>query len=285
MKLQSIQPLLFRLSYFKYVADDPKCPKISFDKTQYVYRILLIDKGALDVCMGGRTERLKAGDALYLLPGEIYRLFPCKEDFALYNLFFDFLDDRPIQANNHTACVFMNYYDARLCLPRIAFENAAILNQSGIFKNVSCENALRSLLYQDPADALYCFYGRAALFSVISDLLDSKEGARKKRSTVAPILEYIKTNPEKDLSGDALSKLFSYHKNHINKLIKQETGRSLSEYIRSVKIEYAKTLLSEELYSTAEVAMRLGYYDYSHFYKAFLLETGARPTEYLPINR
>ena len=71
----------------------------------------------------------------------------------------------------------------------------------------------------------------------------------------------------------------------INKLIKRETGRSLSEYVRYVKIEYAKTLLSEELYSTSEVAMRLGYYDYSHFYKAFLMETGVCPREYLPIKR
>jgi len=285
MKIQSIRPFLYNLSYFKYVDGDHKCPKISFDKSQYVYRILLIDKGALDVCIGGKTERIKAGDALYLLPGEIYRLLPCGEDFSLYNLFFDFLEDRPVEENKRNNCVFMQYYDERLCLARIEFEDATVFNESGIIRSTSCEKALKSLLYRDPADSLYYFYGLSTLISVIADILDSEQKNEKKGSTVEPILKYIRGNPEKDLSGDALSRLFSYHKNHINKLVKQETGRSLGEYVRYVKIEYAKTLLSEELYSTSEVAMRLGYYDYSHFYKAFIMETGTRPTEYLPNKR
>ncbi len=280
MKIQNIRPLIYRLSYFKYLEADNKYPRLSFDKSHYVYRILLIDKGELDVCVGGKTERIKAGEALYLLPGEIYRLLPCGEDFSLYNMFFDFLDDRHIKEKKFQNCVFMKYYDEHLCLPMIEFEDADILNKSGIIKNISSEKALRTLLCKDPADALYRFYELSALFSVIADLLSSAPNNIKKNSTVEPIIEYIKSNPEKELSGDALSKIFSYHKNHINKLIKKETGKSLSEYVRYVKIEYAKMLLSEELYSTTEVAARLGYYDYSHFYKAFILETGTRPTEY-----
>lgn len=285
MKIQSIHPVLYRLSYFKYAEADRSRPKISFEKSQYVYRILLVEQGALDVCIGGKTERIQAGDALYLLPGEIYRLLPVGEAFSLYNLFFDFLEDRPIKESNRNACIFMKHYDAQLCLPRIEFEEAAVLNESGIIKNASLEKVLKALLYRDPTDPLYGFYGKAALFSVVSELLSLEQKKAKKRSTAERILEYIKTNPEKDLSGDALSKIFSYHKNHINKLIKQETGRSLGEYVRSVKIEYAKTLLSEELYSTSEIAAKLGYYDYSHFYKAFLAETATRPNEYLPIKK
>ena len=285
MKIQNVRPLIYRLFYFNYIDADNKYPGLSLDKSQYVYRLLLIDKGSLDVSVGGKTERIKAGDALYLLPGEIYRLIPCGEDFSLYNLFFDFLDDRQVMENKRKNCVFMKYYDPRLCLARIEFEDALILNESGIIKNLSSLKAMRTLLYKDPSDALYGFYGTSALFSVIADLLTSEEKNKKKGSTVEPILEYIRSNPEKDISGDALSSLFSYHKNHINKLIKNETGKSLGEYVRYIKIEYAKTLLSEELCSTSEIAARLGYYDYSHFYKAFLLETGERPTDHLPIKR
>lgn len=285
MKIQNIHPLIYRLSYFKYSDADNKYPKISLDKSQYVYRILLIDKGELDVCVGGKTERIKAGEALYLLPGEIYRLLPCGEDFSLYNLFFDYLDDRQIKESKPKTCVFMKNYNAHLCLPRIEFEDADILNKSGIIKNVSSEKVFKSLLLKDPSDGLYRLSELSALFFIIADFLSSEQKNIKKKSTVEPIVEYIKSNPEKDLSGDALSKMFSYHKNHINKLIKKETGKSLSEYVRYVKIEYAKTLLSEELYSFTEVATKLGYYDYSHFYKAFLLETGVRPTEYLSIKR
>ena len=107
MKIQHIRPLLYRFSYFNYEDGDHKYPRFSFDKSQYVYRILLLDKGSLDVCACGKTERLGAGDALYLLPGESYRLLPCGEDFSLYNLFFDFLDNRPIKENDSNTCIFM----------------------------------------------------------------------------------------------------------------------------------------------------------------------------------
>ena len=76
MKLQNIRPLLYRLTYFKYVDGEDKFPNLSLDKSQYVYHILLLEKGTLDVHVGGKTERIKAGDALYLLPGDIYRLLP-----------------------------------------------------------------------------------------------------------------------------------------------------------------------------------------------------------------
>ena len=283
MKISEIRPSLHRISYFQYVQRDRECPKISFEKSQYVYHILLLDKGMLDVCVGGKTERIKAGDALYLLPGEVYRLIPCEEDFSLYNLFFDFLDDRAKAVSN--TCVFMKYYDARICLPGVVFEDAAVLNKSGVIKNVFCAKALKQLLYTAPTDALYGFYSLSAIFSVIADILTTDKSNEKKGSAAEPILEYIRSNPEGDLSGDALSRLFSYHKNHINKLVKRETGRALGEYVRYVKIEYAKTLLLENLYSTSEIATRLGYYDYSHFYKAFLEETGDRPTEYISNRR
>ena len=80
-----------------------------------------------------------------------------------------------------------------------------------------------------------------------------------------------------------MSLLFSYHKNHINKLVKRETGKSLSEYIRYVRIKHAKTLIFEEGVSLSEISMRLGYFDYSHFYKAFYKETGMIPTEYIKV--
>lgn len=281
MTVHNIRPSLYRISYFEYAIGEYKYSKISFEKSQYVYHVLLIDGGSLDVSVGGKTEHVKAGDAVYLLPGEAYRLLPCGEDFSLYNIFFDFLDDRPIDEDKRNGCVFMNCYNASACLPRLNFEDADVLNKSGTIKNVSCYKILKLLLSLDSKDAHYPFYSRAAIFSVITDMLVADGENEKKSTAVQRLLEYIKSNPESDLSGEALSKIFSYHKNHINKLIKQKTGKSLGEYVRHVKIEYAKLLLSEGCYSLTDVFFKLGYYDYSHFYKAFCLETGMTPMEYL----
>ena len=78
----------------------------------------------------------------------------------------------------------MKYYDARLCLPRLEFEDAPILNKSGIVRNIFCEKTLKPLLYITPTDALYCFYGKSVLFSVITDILASKQKSKKKNTKV-----------------------------------------------------------------------------------------------------
>ena len=281
MKINDICPSLYHLSYFKYVDREHKYPRISYEKSQYAYHIILLEKGTVDISVGGKTIRIEAADALYLLPGDVYRILPCGSDFSLFNLFFDFCDRDNIGDNRYNSCVFMQSFDAKLSLPRVAFEDAAALNKSGIFKNVF-EERLRLLLDIKRTDLIRGLYERSVLLSVIANMLSSRQES-KPESTVQRILEYIKSNPEKDLSGAALSLLFSYHKNHINKLVKRETGKSLSEYIRYVRIKHAKTLIFEEGVSLSEISMRLGYFDYSHFYKAFYKETGIIPTEYIKV--
>ena len=280
MRIQNIRPLLHHISYFKYVIGEYRNPKISLEKSQYVYHILLIDKGKLDVCVGGKTERIAAGEAVYLLPGEVYRLLPCGEDFSLYNLSFNFNEVSDSSDIKNKSCVFLENYDARFCLRRLDFEDASVLNESGIYRNID-RSRLRELYLLNSSDTLYPFFCRSVLFSLLTEMLASERKNESNDSPAKRIIEYIRRNPEKDLSGESLSSLFSYHQNYINKLIKKETGKSVSDYVRYVKIEYARALLSEEMCSLSELAEMLGYYDYSHFYKAFIAELGVTPKEYL----
>jgi AraC-like DNA-binding protein len=95
------------------------------------------------------------------------------------------------------------------------------------------------------------------------------------------IITYIKQHPELELTWDTLSKTFNYSKNHINHLVKKACNLSLSTLIRKVKINRAIVLIRESNLTLIEISNRLNYYDYSHFYKAFIKETGTAPTEYL----
>lgn len=279
MKLQDLCPKLYNLYNFHYSHRERKYGRLSFEKTQYSYRLLCVDKGYLDVCFDGKTERLRAGDVLFLAPGTVYRLLPCDVDFSLANLFFNFVEKACDDWGNRGGCVFLSDYRADLCLPRVTFEDAYCFNYSRVFKNVVCGKEFEELFSVCGEDAPSAFYVRAKLLSIFAELTFSAERESKKNSVADEILLYIRRNPSGNLSPDELSKKFSYHKNHINRLIKGATGKSVSEYVRHVKIEYAKTLLSEGG-TPNELSVELGYYDYSHFYKAFVAETGVSPTKY-----
>ena len=164
MKIQNIYPVLYGLSYFKYTKKED-VQSITRKKSQYVYRILLIDKGALNVSVNNKTERIQAGDALYLLPGDIYRLVPCDGDFSLYNLSFNFNEAGDSPSIMNKSCVFLENYDAKFCLERFDFEDAPVLNASGIYRNID-RSRLRELYLLTPSDTLYPFFCRSTLFSL-----------------------------------------------------------------------------------------------------------------------
>ena len=91
MTLCELTPVMRRLFYFAYQHTGEKNKKISYEKTQYTYRFLYVNEGFFDVYVSGKTQRLAAGDLLFLTPKERYRLLPASSDFSLYNLFFDFV--------------------------------------------------------------------------------------------------------------------------------------------------------------------------------------------------
>ena len=68
-------------------------------------------------------------------------------------------------------------------------------------------------------------------------------------------------------------------------MLKEHVGKSLSECIRASKINYAKTLLYETDFSATQIAIEQGYFDYSHFYKAFLAQTRVSPKEFIKNKR
>ena len=279
MKLQSITPTVYHISYFKYSPSERVRPRLSHEKTQYTYRIIMVDEGQLDVSACGATHRLLPGDVLYLLPGDTYRILPRESDFSLVSVYFDFCDNACGKSDRLFGCVFLDSFDPSLSMPVIYFEDAIVFNRCGVFRGCD-RQGLSALMYADRGDSFYPFYARVALLSLISDMLGASK--RHTRNIAAErIVDYIRKNPERELSGDELAEVFSYHKNYINKLIKAQTGKSVNEYVRYVKIEYAKSLIREHHHSLGEVAHELGYYDHSHFYKAFVAETGMSPTEYI----
>lgn len=277
MKIKEINPEILSIAYFKYDNNLQITPRLSLEKTQYSYRFIAVSDGYVDVCFDNKTERLLSGDALYLLPGENYKLLPCGVNFSLYSIYFDYFENKNANKGLST-CVFLSDFKKEKMLCRLVFEDAKILNKSAVFKNINFTK-IKELLYSDNSE-FYALFNRAVLLSIIADIISSQGSKKPINYTAKKIVNYIKTHPESELMPELLAKKFSYHKNHVNKLVKEETGKSLIDFIRFIKIEYAKTLLFETEYSLVQISQKLGYYDYSHFYKAFVKETKTTPTKY-----
>lgn len=68
--------------------------------------------------------------------------------------------------------------------------------------------------------------------------------------------------------------------NHLNKIIKTETGETASEIINQICILEAKVLLTQTSLDIGEIAIALGFDDLSYFSRFFKKNTGIAPREY-----
>lgn len=74
-----------------------------------------------------------------------------------------------------------------------------------------------------------------------------------------------------------------YSKDHLRRRFDRATGMTPNEYLRKVRIRYARRLLrqKERLHlSVNEVAAMSGYYDTAYFCRIFRRETGLTPSEF-----
>lgn len=96
---------------------------------------------------------------------------------------------------------------------------------------------------------------------------------------LVPILDYIDSRLETDLSLEALEGKFYINRFYLSRLFKKSTGSSIHEYILFKRISKAKKLLSEG-HSVTDTCMLSGFSDYSNFIRMFKKTTGISPGQY-----
>ncbi|GAA4336859.1 response regulator transcription factor [Mucilaginibacter gynuensis] len=69
------------------------------------------------------------------------------------------------------------------------------------------------------------------------------------------------------------------HSNHLNKVLKESTGRTTTEHIASRLIQEAKILLKQTDWNISEIAYSLGFEQLSHFSNFFKKQTTLSPLE------
>lgn len=96
---------------------------------------------------------------------------------------------------------------------------------------------------------------------------------------VHEIIRFIDNNLTGDLSYRAIGQQFHISEKSLYKLFRQETGFSLSRYIRERRIIKAKSLLNAGS-SAFDAAADAGFQDYSVFFRSFTKAIGVSPAQY-----
>ena len=108
-----------------------------------------------------------------------------------------------------------------------------------------------------------------------------KEKAAPENSTILLIEEYIGENYMKEgLSVKDISAHVFLSASYVCTVFKNETGKTLSQYITDYRMEKAKRLLADPRYRISDISSQVGYSDGNYFGKSFKKHTGMTPSEY-----
>ncbi len=93
------------------------------------------------------------------------------------------------------------------------------------------------------------------------------------------LVQYISSNPDGELTLDALAKRCFYNPSYFSRVFKQKFGISVTEYVRERRMEQAKNLLQNTNKTVEKIMEEVGYSDRSAFYHAFSKSFDCTPTQ------
>ena len=91
------------------------------------------------------------------------------------------------------------------------------------------------------------------------------------------VMKYINANITRELNLDKLSRYFFVSKFYLCRAFKQKNGITVHNYIIEKRVMYAKELI-EAGETASSAAYRVGFGDYSSFYRAYVKIVGEPPT-------
>lgn len=120
-------------------------------------------------------------------------------------------------------------------------------------------------------------------FTAVMDYTGHMKKLRKEKicsQQIAKCIDFIHENLHTRITVETLANHVGLNPSYLSRLFKKETGCSVSEYIRNLKIDAAKNMLIYSEFTPSEIASILAFSDQSHFTETFRKYTGVTPRKY-----
>ncbi|MDF2836438.1 MAG: hypothetical protein K0Q63_2078 [Paenibacillus sp.] len=97
---------------------------------------------------------------------------------------------------------------------------------------------------------------------------------------IGQIKQYIDLRYTRPIRLEEVAERFFLHPVYLSMVFKESMGETFQDYLKRLRIERGKQLLSSTKYRIDRIAGMIGYENAKYFYKVFKKETGITPAEY-----
>jgi len=103
---------------------------------------------------------------------------------------------------------------------------------------------------------------------------------RQPNEVIHDLIDYININFTMTYDRTRLAKSFGLNENYMVQIFKKTTGKTISDYINSKRIEKAIGMLGDKDIKIIDIAYNIGFENYNHFFNCFKKSTGMSPEQY-----
>ena len=235
------------------------------------YVIGVVEAGSRDFVCNGKKCVINAGDILLINPGQVHGCRQIGSENLHYFSFNIAIDIMRKAMQEITGQNILPHFTENVIKSELIKQNLADLKQ---------------MILSDCND-----FAKEELFLLIMEQLagiysDSDMGQEKMvgLSKINCIVRYLEENFYRSISLDELSLAGGISKYHLIRSFTKMKGISPHKYLETVRIEKSKQFL-EQNFPLAQVALKAGFTDQSHFTNAFKSLIGLTPKIYQNIMR
>lgn len=238
-------------------------------RTSNFHEIIIVLSGTLYIQIGDKSYAASKNTLLLIPQGTLhFGTQICPENTSFYWLHFilpnqwEIIDEIEtwnfIQENypyNHASLIPL--YSTELDFSRL---------------NILC-NQLLDVMYRNESNRFYLDLLMSSFlieiteeyaFDIIKDSTNQKDS-----KALSFITEWIKASLEQELTLHIIAKRFNYSPAYLSRMFSKEMGVTLTEYIRTLRIERAKSLLGNSSIPIEEIANLCGFSDEKYFMRCF----------------
>lgn len=228
-------------------------------KSESVYKMYYVCSGQGCIHTTGKITPLSAGDIFFTFPAFSFAI-ESKKDFTYMYISFVGLRGNMIMESLN-----------------ISNSNFIFHNADEVYKFWKKGLSVNSKVMDLISESVLLY-----TFSFLGDRILQKSNEPKQNHSVNLIKKYLDEHfTDHNFSLEVMSSDLSYNKKYISYVFKKHFGIGIVEYLNTIRIQNACTMIEQGFTSVNDIADRCGYSDAQYFSKIFKAKMGVVPTQYI----
>ena len=255
-----------------------RCVKKIENHTHSYCEFYLFLEGKVSMVIEGEPISMKKGDVVVIPPG-VSHYARVEEPKETYSRFVFWVGSSYLKSLIDQSLSYGYLVRQATENKKYRFHNDVIAFhgiQSKVFRLIE---ELHSERFGKEEQVTICVRDLLLILNRLGSETENPKRRREGESLYQNLLWYIEEHLGEELSLEKLASVFFLSKYHIAHVFKENTGVSVCQYILKKRLLACKEAMAGEENLT-QLCRRLGFQDYSCFYRAFRREFGMSPREY-----